>query len=144
MDTKKETPEIPETPPEKKERLSSVGREAMQGVQPVGSEIKTSVSEQDAKNLSNDIPGLEPANEANSGSTQVENLSLQDRHRTGIDYAVDQAEVQTPGIVSYRKMSGAVGEGVHLSSNGGSVGLVSDLNDSLGNHNKVFDASSNN
>lgn len=73
---------------------------------------------------------------------QVEALALQERYRLGVDYAAEHAEVQQRGLVGYRKVSGAVGEGVYLSANGGSIGLVNDLNERLGNHCKLFDGCS--
>jgi hypothetical protein len=73
---------------------------------------------------------------------QVEQLSLQDRYHKGVEYAVNNAEVGKEGLGAYRKVCGAVGEGVYLDANGGSVGLVNDLNEHLGNHNRIFDGSS--
>lgn len=56
--------------------------------------------------------------------------------------ALEDAEVIRPGIVAYRKLSGALGESLYQWEHGGRVGLVRDLNSAVGNHLELLDASS--
>lgn len=149
----KETQDTGETKPqpEANPRFGETGKQAMQGLEGAlidPEKAKPHLNPETTKEVesglganpawSDDPDGLSPVLD----DSQLEKLSLQERHRRGVDYAVMNAEVSEGGLGAYRKMAGSVGEGVYLSANGSSVGAVNDLNMLLGNHNKLFDGSS--
>lgn len=80
------------------------------------------------------IGGIKPS--------QIEVLRLRERYKNTIENAINSAEVKERGSLSYRKICGSIGESMHMDANGGSIGLLHDLNETLGNHVRIFDASS--